>query len=543
MALENGPPSQFARMSNIVQTLGKYKKLAETSLLGVRKRHALEAAKLAEALGEASNDTGVREGLKASAVANEQTLAETEKVYSNIINFSESVAGLLQSATSKDHGCEQTACGAHASCTETTGGAVCVCDEGYVGLGTDCSVPPELKPKTLLFEGSGGTETHATEMHMTVFEKNKIGIVFRDTSRGNIGRVVIGTVREAGMSDMAPPEQFTSATGKAYSPVIAGTDDGRFAIAWRDENRAGACYVRGGALGTTNIRGATMAISWGDAVPFCKDQAHKMAIVSLPFNRIAVMFADKVLATKHTPTEYFGNSIFAQIDPVGNMTIGGVFRFSDYAVMRLEATKVSSTAFVVAARGATEVDEMDSKPVDAKQEAIAIYGEVLETNLVFDPTPVNLAPESSELWARGVSLIAPNTFAYAYQDGGQQTINMAIVEVNSLANSTAYRMKTVVAPTVIHTGFSPYVGMLSVPYTTAEPHTLVYYEANGVSQINTCAWDTSTKTLNKCESVPWLNAKVNSVSGVHLGGGKAFMTFAPESGRPYVSAYVMAKKP
>jgi len=543
MTLENGPPSQYARMSYLIQTLGKYKRLAETGLAGVRERHSSEALKLAQAVAEASNDTNVRKALEASVVSNELTLADTEKVYTNIINFSKSVESLLQAATSKDSGCEQTACGMHSSCTETTSGAVCVCDEGYVGLGTDCAVPPELKPRTLLYEGTGGTVTQATDMHIAVFEQNVVGIVFRDITRGNIGRVVIGSVREAGMSDLAPPEQFTASGAKAYDPVIAGTEDGRFAVAWRDEARSGACYMRGGALGTTNIRGATKSITWGTTIQFCKDQAHKMAIVSLPANRVAVMFADKVMATRHTPTEYFGNSIFAQIDPIGDVTVGGAFRFANYAVTRLEATKISSKAFVVAARGASEVDEMEGKPLDTKQQAIAIYGEVLETTLIFDPTPVNLAPNSEDIWARDVSLIAPNTFAYAYQDGGQQNIKLAVVQVDPMANSTANRMSLLVQPTVIHNGFSPYVNMLSVPYTAAEPHTLVYYEANGISQIHTCTWDFENYKLTQCEAMPWLNAKVTSVSGVHLGGGKAYLTFAPESGRPYISAYVMAKKP
>lgn len=39
-------------------------------------------------------------------------------------------------------------------------------------------------------------------------------------------------------------------------------------------------------------------------------------------------------------------------------------------------------------------------------------------------------------------------------------------------------MNTVAAPTVIHNGFPPYRSMLSVPYITAVPHTLVYYEAD-----------------------------------------------------------------
>ena len=34
-----------------------------------------------------------------------------------------------------------------------------------------------------------------------------------------------------------------------------------------------------------------------------------------------------------------------------------------------------------------------------------------------DLSEVNLEPTEGQIWARGISLIAPNTLAYAYQDG------------------------------------------------------------------------------------------------------------------------------
>ena len=70
-----------------------------------------------------------------------------------------------------------------------------------------------------------------------------------------------------------------------------------------------------------------------------------------------------------------------------------------------------------------------------------MYGELVGEDLVFDPNPawavdpetalssqligwnvgseVNLEPEKGQIWARGLSLIAANTVAYAYQDASK----------------------------------------------------------------------------------------------------------------------------
>jgi len=60
--------------------------------------------------------------------------------------------------------------------------------------------------------------------------------------------------------------------------------------------------------------------------------------------------------------------------------------------------------------------------------------------------------------------------------------------------------------------------------------------------INVCTWDPVKKKLNKCEDFQWLQGRVKTVAGVHLGGGKSFMVFAPESGMPYYGVFGLSKK-
>lgn len=531
-----GPPTESDSMQYLMRTLSKFKSFAQESRSGVEERHKAEEERLQTGLGS-TKDQGTSLALQQSVTSNAESLLETRRVYSNMVNFASSMEKFLSVATSKGTGCEATKCGPHSSCTDTTLGAQCVCNEGYVGTGRDCSAPPEFMPHALLFEGTGTLQTQARDMNVAIFGKNTIAVVFADMARGGIGRTVVGNVREAGMAMMAPPEPFTAPGGQAFSPVIAGTEDRRLLITWRDQNTKGLCWMRGAAMGTTSVRGAEQHLQWGEPVNFCRSQSHKMAVLPMPGNRAIVLFADSVKATQDAPAEAFGNSMLLDIGNDGAVTSLGSFRFADYAVMRLEVTKLTPKTFVIAARGAPAVDEMDSS-VHTNQEAMALYGEMSGDDLVFDPNPVNLEPKGTDIWARGVSLIAPNTFAYAYQRGTDSKMMLGVVHVNE----TTHRMQVVHQPSQIKEGFSPYVNMLSVPYTASDPHTLTYYDGPQNSMVNICSWDPKSRKLNKCEDFQWLQGKVKSVSGVHLGGGKSFMVFAPESGVPYYGVFGLSKK-
>jgi hypothetical protein len=339
------------------------------------------------------------------------------------------------------------------------------------------------------------------------------------------------------MAILSPPEAFTVAAGQAFDPVVVGTEGKRVLVAWRDQDKDGLGWLRAGAMGITGIRGADQHMTWGQPVNLCRSQSHKMGLISLPGNRVVAVYADKVKSTPNMPAESFGNSVLLNLGSTGALTKLGQFRFSDYPVCRLEVTKLSPTSFIVAARAGQAVDEMDSA-VTENQEAMALYGEMSGDDLVFDPNPVNLEPKGTHIWARGVSLIAPNTFAYAYQRGQSKKIMMAVVTVDP----KTHKMQVVHSPTPVKEGLSPYVSMLSVPYTASDPHTLIYYDNKGESMVNICRWDSHKFTLDRCEDFQWLQGKVKSASGVHLGGGKSFMVFAAENGVPYYGVFGVSKK-
>eukprot|EP00930_Biecheleria_cincta_P084648 TRINITY_DN740_c0_g1_i1.p1 TRINITY_DN740_c0_g1~~TRINITY_DN740_c0_g1_i1.p1 ORF type:complete len:582 (+),score=125.25 TRINITY_DN740_c0_g1_i1:179-1924(+) len=529
--LQVGESSAVENMEFLAKTLQKFERFAESAEKSVQTRHEHESERLKEALARAT-DPNVRAALQETVAANKESLKETEGIYSNMAEFSKQMNSLLKSATKTGYGCSQISCGLHASCTDTMEGALCLCDEGYIGQGKDCRAPADMMPHLLVTEGRA---VKAADMHVTVFDGNKIAVVYRDQNKNDAGALVVGTVQQTGLADLSPPEFFTGVDGKAFSPVVAGTDGGRLAVAWRDDDKMGTCRLRAAALGVSGIRGAEMALTWGETVDFCNKQAHKMSVMGFEKNRVMVVYADKA---KTLLAEPFGNSILAEIGRLGNISLLGNYRFSDHAVARLETTKIGGDRFVLAARAAKAVDDMDPQ-VSTSQEAMAVYGELVGDDLVFDPNPVNLEPERGQIWARGISMIAKNTFAYAYQDAASMQIKMAVLEVDP----ESHRMQVVQTPSVITQGFSPYVSMISVPYTETDPHSLICYQgSDNTGLVNLCAWDTQLRKLRKCEDVTWLSEKMSTTSGASFGGGKSLMVFASESGVPYYTVFGLSKK-
>merc|ERR1719409_696324 len=131
------------------------------------------------------------------------------------------------------------------------------------------------------------------------------------------------------MASMSPPEAFTQQGTQAFSPVVAGTEDRRFLVAWRDQNNKGRCWMRAAAMGTTSVRGAEQHLQWGEPVNFCRTQSHKMAVLPAPGNRVIVLFADQVKGSMGSPPEKFGNSVLLDVSNSGAITSLGNFRLTD----------------------------------------------------------------------------------------------------------------------------------------------------------------------------------------------------------------------
>lgn len=534
--VEAGPPDQLQSIHYVMRTLNELKQAAGSAEHQVQQRSG-EIQPHLQAVAKGAAEQEVQLALSETAARTEGRHKEAAHAYDKLGAFADSVMNLLRHSASQGKGCDSLSCGENSFCTVTMKGALCMCNEGYITSGQGCQPPTEFRPHHLLNDLHSQFATRAADMHVSVFETNKVAVVFRDLTKGNKGKLILGTAREGGLLDLSTPELFTVKAGKAFDPVVAGTDDQRLLVAWRDDDRMGNCWVRGGAVGSTGVRGADLAITWGEPVNFCYNQAHKMSALPLKDNQLMVLFSDKAPKVVGQGQESFGNSLLAHVGPTGGLELLGKFRFTDHVVTRLEATKISPTAFVLVARASKAVDDLDPHKV-VHQEALALWGELVNNGLVFSQSPVALEPERPHMWARGVSLIAPNTVAYAYQDGGRREVKMAVLKVDP----STKRLEVVRGPEPLLYGTSPYVSMLSVPYSSSKPHTLVYYEGQTDSMVNLCSWNPAEQKLEKCEDFPWLTEKVSSVSGVHLGGGRSLMVFASKEGVPFYTIFGLSKK-
>merc|ERR1719409_879539 len=130
-----------------------------------------------------------------------------------------------------------------------------------------------------------------------------------------------------------------------------------------------------------------------------------MALLALPSNRFAVFYADKVKATSGLPATDVGSSILLNVGKSGVLTTLGASRFADFPIVRLEVTQLTPKTFVLAGRAVQAVDDTDPS---VNQEALALLGEMSGDDLIFDSNMLNFEPKGSQIWARGVSLIAPS---------------------------------------------------------------------------------------------------------------------------------------
>jgi len=539
------PLSPNSDIHFLMQLLEKFHRFAVDGNAEADQRHVEEKVETSEAVAKA-NSTDVGLALQQTETLDDQSLVETKKVLGGINDFTHNMELALGAAYEATKGCAKIVCGPHASCTETTLGGQCICDEGFAGNGRDCHAPESFIPRKLLIEGGAGMKTEVADLHIAIFMGTKVVCAWRDITNANIGRVIIGKV-PSGDVVWTTPERFTaSSTSKAFAPQVIGLPSNRIAIAYRDAAKGGACWIRGAEIGISGLRGADSHLFWGEPFSFCQSQSHQMAAVGLGASRVAVFFADRVPATAKTPEIAFGNALLATIDANGATSVLGKKRFIDSPVVRIETTLLTPSSFVIACRTSKAVDEQDTELI-TRQEALAIYGEIDDSDLVFNPNSLSLEPEESQIWARGVGLVAPYTFGYAYMLGRERKLKLDVVHVDP----ESHRMKIDAGPKEVSKGVSPYASMLSYAYAPTDPHTFLYYESKGHSMINICKWrdDRLHKArhkalvgLQECEDFTWMRQPVHSVAAVALPGGRALFAFTTADKVPYYQIIGVSKK-
>lgn len=473
-------------------------------------RHDLEKERLEAAISavpQGSYGAGV---LAKTVEQNELSRLEERNVLNEMVNFVNSVKGVMGSEQPKPQSCAEITCGEGASCAVKGDGAACECDEGYVGDGFVCKHPVAFVAKPLL---PNSPSVQAGDIQLTGV-RNTLVAVYRDLADEK-GYITVGTVHPAHV-DWSLPVAFS--TAGAFSPQVALIPDDRFVVSYRDSNTQGAGYVIGGQLVPGDNGGFN--VTFGTPLAFSRMQSHQTAVVALPGSRFAVLFCEH-----KSDGQAFGSAMLGTVKAGGEAENSGIFPFAESAVTRLTVTSMSPESFIVAYRAAPDPT---ADPLTAvREEANAMYGRLSKTDLVFDPHPLALEPTKAEIWDRGLGLITSTRFQYTYQMGTDEKTVVAVVDVDKLTHRMSVTSRQEIA-----TGFSPFARSVGLAYAPGSPHSFSFYEHHGVGKYTACSL-TATGTLTGCTERTWLAHPVESVASLALGGARVIFVFAGKDGVPY----------
>jgi hypothetical protein len=515
------------------EMLDRFGEFAFQTNASVLQRHADEDLRLRQALSTVNESVGA-EALNLSVISNNETAEEEQMVLSELFKFigtMKTVVGKVP-MTGSGHACADIQCGEHASCSRTTDGAECICDEGYEGDGTSCAAPSLFTPQRLLRDGMQGRSSKVADMSVNVFYGHQLVVAFRDMSNKDVGKVMIGDFTP-GHIHWSPPEKITD--GKAFDPVAVGLPTNRIIIAYRDSDREAALFLRAGELDASGMRGTPKHITWSAPVELARMQAHRAALLPLGLDKAVAFYSDYRAATKDEAERHFCAASLAQVGHLGAISELGTFHFLEYAATRLTAKLLTPTSFIIAYRGTKAVDDMNPELIH-RQEASAMYGELVDTELSFDPNPIDLEPETTNIWDRGLSLLGPSTFGYAYETGKDQATHLAVIHVDA-----DHQMK-VMSRTKLSEGFSPFVRMVDVPYSIDDPHTLTYFERDKKNVASICMVNLTGGNLTDCEETVWMDREISSVASASLGNGRTLFAFADEEGIPFYHVIGLSQK-
>lgn len=500
----------------VVKLLDKFKNYAVKHQALSDVRHGQEMERLQEAM-ENSDESEDKTLLEATATENEESKLESQNAFNEMLNFVNTLKNAM-GAKGSAPSCEDLTCGEHAVCVDTVmEGAGCKCEDGYEGDGFLCKPPISFTAHPLIpFESKpGAAAPQVGEIHITVFQISRVAVVFRDVSKGEKGYFMLG---RAGVAKMAwnYPKLFSNQT-KAYGPVIAGLPNGRVAIAWRDQNVGGMGYIMGG-----QINPKTSLCTLGETIAFARNQAHGYAAIVLPNSRVALMYSERQLDSSGKTKAMHGSALLTQIEKDGVPKELGKYHFAEGPITRLMATRLSSDSFVVAYRAEAEGEK--------KEEANAIWAQMKGSELMFDPHPISLAPDETEIWGRDVSLVAKDYFAYSFHAGGEQVTKQAIVRVDP----GTHKMTIVDGPSPIDEAPTPYVQSVSLPFAPRAPHTFTYYQkpGSGIARAKVCPITPQGK-MRDCTDLNFVGYELSTVAAEPLGEGRLLFVFADTTGTPY----------
>jgi hypothetical protein len=501
----------------VAEALDKLKLATAKQQAAATQRYELENERLEAATEQATLPTD-RSLLETTVEMTEENKLEELNSFKAMYNMYYTMKAAFGAAPTAPS-CEFLTCGEHGRCVSDGVSASCQCKPCFAGNGFLCK-PSTCSPTARATAQPMGlhlkTIPAMEDIAVSVFHQNHLVAAFRDKKQDNRGFLLIG---EAGEADIKWSQlQPFSKNFKAYNPQIIVMPTGRIVVQFRDAHKDGTGYLMGGRIDEKDSKKAIML----DPVAFVKGQNEATALVPLATSRVVCLYSHP----KGPTNDAYGGAIFLQVVKGGSISVIGKYRFADHLVTQVAAVALRPTSFVVAYRDPPLADE----PSDAySRELSAVWMSMQDNELVVDPHPIVIEPETKDMGVRDVSLVSENLFAYSYQSKSTRKTKMAIVRVDP----DTHRMKVTEESKELADGDTGFVKSISTPFQSLAPHTLTYIQhprKNSVAE--TCRISPSGK-ISDCQELPWSNSEVADVTGARLGDGRLVFVFSDIKKDPY----------
>eukprot|EP00747_Dinoflagellata_sp_TGD_P033179 gnl/TRDRNA2_/TRDRNA2_136448_c2_seq1.p1 gnl/TRDRNA2_/TRDRNA2_136448_c2~~gnl/TRDRNA2_/TRDRNA2_136448_c2_seq1.p1 ORF type:complete len:319 (+),score=58.56 gnl/TRDRNA2_/TRDRNA2_136448_c2_seq1:1-957(+) len=265
------------------------------------------------------------------------------------------------------------------------------------------------------------------------------------------------------------------------------------------------------------------------AVPFAREQAHRMAIVPLSSSRISLLYAGHIVDAQTGKLKHaFGGALLVQVKESAELQILGKYRFTAVPVARITATPISPTSFVIGYRG-LPLEAVAGQP---SQELSLVWCKMEGDELYLQPQPVLLEPKVAEMWARDVALVGNNMFAYTYQAGGQKALKMTIVKLDP----NTHAMTITADAVVIEKGSTDFLHSIDLPYGDQTSHTFTFFQHPLKASAAKVCRISPEGTVKECNALNWASSPVSSAFAVRLWGGpspRILFVFSDKYGIPF----------
>jgi len=358
----------------------------------------------------------------------------------------------------------------------------------------------------------------AGELQLAGFGQDQLALVLREADGAHLGALVVGQVK--GTEVHWGNRQLLSPTLAAFGPTVAGFPNGKLAIGFRDRDADGVGYLMGAQIGKTDPLQATLS----SPQPLARNQAQRMVLVALASSHVVCLYAESSIDEAGSVQGAYGSAALAEVLPGGPLKVLGSYRFSEGPrLARLSAVALSSTSLVAAFRA---IPPKKATAGQASRELSALWIGLADNELIIDPHPIALEPERGQMWARDLSLVAADTFAYTYEAGSEKATKMAIIKVDP----QTHKMSILDGPRRIMQGETSYLHSVSLPNGGTVPATFTILQRPKESSVAEVCRVSPAGRIADCREVPWSDQAVRAVSAGRLLDGRLAVAFADMSG-------------